>query len=147
MSQERRTHPPEEDANRFIDLVSRDGFWRSVDLRICAIRSGRRWMNLITRGFLDHRPARSIPRFSPVERSRFRAWQVVRPVAELPLIVRGVANGTMKLRPRYVRYLGQSGQPATDTRYSFNELAGFVPERGVRSVELSLARGLWFLNL
>ena len=30
----------------------------------------------------------------------------------------------MKLRPRYVRYVGQSGQPATDIRYSFNELAG-----------------------
>ena len=124
MSQKRRKHPPEEDANRFFDLVSGDCFWRSVDLRICAIRSGRRWMNLITRGFLDHRSARSIPRFSPVERSRFRAWQVVRPVADLPLIVRGVANGTMKLRPRYVGYVGQSGQPATDTRYSFNELAG-----------------------
>ena len=30
----------------------------------------------------------------------------------------------MKLRPRYVRYVGKSGQPATDISYSFNELAG-----------------------
>ena len=30
----------------------------------------------------------------------------------------------MQLRPRYVRYVGKSGQPATDIRYSFNELAG-----------------------
>ena len=147
MSQKRRKHPPEEDANRFFDLVSGDCFWRSVDLRICAIRSGRRWMNLITRGFLDHRSARSIPRFSPVERSRFRAWQVVRPVADLPLIVRGVANGTMKLRPRYVGYVGQSGQPATDTRYSFNELAGSYRNAEYDLWRLSLARGLWFLNL
>ena len=123
MSQERK-HPPEQDANRFIDLVNADAFWRSVDLRVCAIRSGPRWMNLVTRGFLDHRLPRSVPRFSPVERHRFRAWQAVRPIADLPSIVRGIANGVMKLRPRYVRYVGEPGQPATDIRYSFNELAG-----------------------
>ena len=123
MSQERRERSPEEDANRFIDLVNGGGFWRSVDLRVCAFRSGRRWVNLVTRGYLDHRPPRSVSRFSPVERRRFRAWQVVRPVADLPSIVRGIANGMMKLRPRYVRYVGQSGQPATEIRYSFNELA------------------------
>ena len=124
MSQERRERSPEEDADRFIDLVNDGGFWRSVDLRVCAIRSGRRWMNLVTRGFLDHRPPRSVPRFLPVERRQFHAWQIVRPVADLPSIVRGIANGRMKLRPRYVRYVGRSDQPATDIRYSFNELAG-----------------------
>ena len=124
MSQKGRERSPEEDANRFVDLVNGGGFWRSVDLRVCAIRSGRRWMNLITRGFLDHRPPRSVPRFSPVERRQFRAWQVVRPVADLPAVVLGIANGMMKLRPRYVRYVGQSGQSETDIGYSFNELAG-----------------------
>ncbi len=124
MSQERRERSPEQDANRFIDSVNAGGYWRSVDLRICAIRSGRRWMNLVTRGFLDHRPPRSVPRFSPVERSQLRAWQVVRPVADLCLIVRGIVDGMMKLRPRHVRYVGKSGQPATDVRYNFNELAG-----------------------
>ena len=64
------------------------------------------------------------PRFSPVERRQFRAWQVVRPVADLPAVARGITTGMMRLRPRYVRYVGQSGQPATDIRYSFNELAG-----------------------
>ena len=124
MSQEGRKRSPEEDANRFIDLVNGDGFWRSVDLRVCAVRSGSRWVNLVTRGFLDHRPPRSVPRFSPVERRHFRAWQVVRPVADLPSIVRGIANGMMKLRPRYVRYVGRTGQTVSDIRYSFNELAG-----------------------
>ena len=89
MSQERRERSPEEDANRFIDLVNGGGFWRSVDLRVCAIRNGRRWMNLVTRGFVDHRPPRSVPRFSSVERRQFRAWQVVRPVADLSAIVNG----------------------------------------------------------
>ena len=56
MSRGRRERSPEQDASRFIDLVSGGGFWQSVDLRVCAIRSGRRWMNLVTRGFLDHRP-------------------------------------------------------------------------------------------
>ena len=134
MSQKRRERSPEEDANRFIELVNGGGFWRSVDLRVCAIRNGRRWMNLITRGFLDHRPPRSVPRRSPVERRQFRAWQVVRPVADVPAVVRGIANGTMRLRPRYVRYVGQSGQPAIDLSYSFNELAGSYR---------SAAYGLW----
>ena len=124
MSQERRERSPEQDASRFIDLVSGDGFWRSVDLRVCAIRTGRRWMNLVTRGFLDHRPPPSVPRFSPVERRRYRAWQVVRPVSDLPAIVRGIADGMMRLRPRYVGYVGQSGQAATPIRYNFNELGG-----------------------
>ena len=123
MSQESRERSPDEDANRFIDLVNGGGFWRSADLRVCAFRSSRRWVNLVTRGYLDHRPPRSVPRFSPVQRQHFRAWQVVRPVADLPSIVCGIANGMMKLRPRYVRYVGQSGQAATDITYSFNELA------------------------
>ena len=124
MSQERRGTSPEEQANRFIDRVKGGGFWRSVDLRVCAIRSGRRWVNLVTRGFLDHRLPRSVPRFRPVERRHFRAWQVVRPVADLPAIVRGIAGGVMKLRPRYVRYVDQSDQTATNVGYAFNELAG-----------------------
>ena len=124
MSQEGRERSPEEEANRFVDSVSDGGFWRSVDLRVCAFRSGRRWVNLVTRGYLDHRPPRSVPRFLPVKRRRFRAWQLVRPVADLPAIVRGIANGVMKLRPRYVGYVGKSGQPATYIRYSFKELAG-----------------------
>lgn len=124
MSQEKRERSPEQDADRFIDLVNTDGFWRSVDLRVCAIRSGRRWMNLATRGFLDHRLPRSVPRFSPVERRQFRAWQVVRPVSDLPAIARGIADGMMRLRPRYVRYVDRSGQAAIDFRYSFMELAG-----------------------
>jgi len=121
---EGRERSPEEHANRFIDLVNNGGFWRTVDLRVCAIRSGRRSVNLITRGFLDHRLPRSVPRFRSVERRHFRAWQVVRPVADLPDVVRGIASGMLKLRPRYVRYVDKSGQPATDVRYAFNELAG-----------------------
>lgn len=125
MSQKRRERSPEEDAKRFVELVNGGGFWRSVDLRVCAIRNGRRWMSLITRGILDHRPPRSVPRLSPVERCQFRAWQVVRPVADLHAVVRGIANGTMRLRPRHVRYVGQSGQTAIDISYSFNELASY----------------------
>ena len=124
MSPKQRERSPEEDAYRFVDLVNDGGFWRSIDLRVCAIRSGRRWLNLVTRGFLDHRPPRLVPRFLPVERRQFRAWQIVRPVGDLAGVTLGITSGVMKLRPRYVRYVGQSGQPATDVRYSFNELAG-----------------------
>ena len=123
MSQDKRQRSTEEDADRFVDLVNGSGFWQSIDLRLCAIRSGHCWVNLATRGFLDHRTPRSVPRFYPIKRQHFRAWQVVRPIADLPAVVRGIANGMTKLRPRSVRYFSQAGQPAADIRYSFNELA------------------------
>ena len=99
------------------------GFWQSVDLRFCAVRSGRRWVNVVTRGFLDHRPTRLVPRLAPVDRPDFRAWQVVRSIAELSTVVRGIAAGGAKLRPRAVRYVPKSGGPPVDLRYSFSELA------------------------
>lgn len=108
------------EADRFLDLVRRAGLWRSIDLRICAIRSGRRWVNLVTRCVLDHRPARAVARHGPVTRRSFRAWQVVRPIAELPAVVGGIVEGRTKLRPRSVSY-GQPDQPGIDLRYGFNE--------------------------
>ena len=107
-------------ANRFVALACGASFWQSVDLRICAIGSGRRWMNLVTRGFLDHRAPPEVPRFPPVERQDFRAWQVVRPVRDLPAVVHGIADGTMKLGPCSVGYISRPGQPGTEMRCSFN---------------------------
>lgn len=123
MSQEESPRVTEAAADRFLELVDGSGFWEAVDLRFCAVRSGRRWVNVITRGFLDHRAARSVPRLSSVDRADFRAWQVVRPIAELSAVVRGIAGGVAKLRPRAVRYVSKSGQPPVDLRYNFSELA------------------------
>lgn len=123
MSPKTRQHANEEAANRFLDRVDGSGLWESIDLRFCAVRNGRRWVNLVTRGFLNHRTPRSVPRLSPVDRRDVRAWQVVRPVADLPAVVRGIAGGVAKLRPRFVRYVDASGQPTVDLRYSFSELA------------------------
>ena len=123
MSQETLQHANEQAADRFLDRVDGSGFWESIDLRFCAVRNGRRWVNLVTRGFLDHRTSRSVPRLSPVVRRDVHAWQVVRPVAELPAVVRGIAGGMVKLRPRSVSYVDESGQPAVSLRYSFSELA------------------------
>ena len=123
MSQEKRQRSGEEDADRFIDLVNGSGFWKSIDLRFCAIRSGRRWENLISRGFLDHRAPRSVPKFSPVDRQYFRAWQVVRPIVDLPAVVRGIVSGTVKLRPRSVGYMGGLSQSAPAMQYVFSEMA------------------------
>lgn len=123
MSQETPQHANERAANRFLEQVDGSGLWESIDLRFCAVRNGRRWVNLITRGFLDHRTRRSIPRLSPVDRRDVRAWQVVRPVADLSAVVRGVAGDMVKLRPRSVRYVDESGQPTVNLRYSFSELA------------------------
>ena len=123
MSQEGPPRATEGAADRFLDLVDDSGFWGSIDLRFCAVRSGRRWVNVVTRGFLDHRAPRSVPRLSPVDRPDFRAWQVVRPIAELSAVVRGIDGGVAKLRPRAVRYVAKPGEPPLDLRYSFSELA------------------------
>ena len=77
LSQEQRQGPTEEAADRFLNLVDGSGFWQSIDLRVCAVRCGRHWVNLVTRGFLDHRPVPSVPKFSSVNRSAVRAWQAV----------------------------------------------------------------------
>ena len=122
MPQEQRQRTSKGGADRFLDLVNGSGFWKSVDLRFCAIRNGRRWMNLVTRGFLDDRAPRTVPKVCPVKRQHFRAWQVVRPVAEFSAVVRGMATGTVKLRPRSIGYVARSSEPAADLRYSFDEL-------------------------
>lgn len=123
MSQEERQRSTEKAVDGFLDSVNRSGSWQSIDLRICAIRDGRRWINLVTRGFLDHRAARSDPRFSPVHRPDLRAWQVFFPIADLHRVVRGIASGTAKLGPQSVRYIGRSSEAPTDIRYVFSELA------------------------
>ena len=121
MTQATNPSPDTGPADLFANLVDGSSFWQSVDLRFCAIRSGRHWVNLVTRGFLDHRAPQSVPEFSPVERQDFRAWQVVRPVADLPDVVRGIAHGTVKLRPRSVRYFSRSDEPGTEMRCTFSE--------------------------
>ena len=129
MTQGTNQSPDTGPASRFAALPDGSAFWKSVDLRICTIRSGHRWVNLVTRGFLDHRAPRSVPRFSPVIRQDFRAWQVVRPIADLAAVVHGIADGTMKLRPRSVRYTGRSGGFGSEMRYSFNEwTASYIAE-------------------
>ena len=123
MSKEKRQRSTEEDSDRFVDLVNGSGFWKSIDLRFCAVRRGRRWENLVSRGLLDHRVPRSVPTFPPVDRQYFRAWQVVRPIVDLPAVVRGIVSGTVKLRPRSVGYISPTSQFAPAMKYVFSELA------------------------
>ena len=122
MSQEERKRSTEEAVDSFLDSVNRSGFWQSIDVRVCAVRDGRRWVSLVTRGFLDHRAPRSVPRFSPVHRPDLRAWQVVFPIADLNGVVRGIASETAKLGPRSVTYIGRSSETPTDIRYVLSEM-------------------------
>ena len=84
MTSESRERSAKDHANRFVDLVKADGLWRSVDLRVCAIRNGRRWLNLVTRGFLDHRRPSSVPRFRPVTRPRSAPGRLFVPLRTCP---------------------------------------------------------------
>ena len=146
VTQQTNQSPDAGPAERFVALADGSSFWKSVDLRICAIRSGRRWVNLVTRGFLDHRAPGSVTKFPPVERPDVRAWQVVRPIADLPAVVRGIVDGMMRLRPRFVRYTSQSDQLGMDMRCHFNEVDRTTQCR-VRPLERPLARWLWLLDL
>ncbi|MYA42078.1 MAG: hypothetical protein F4Z31_10045 [Gemmatimonadetes bacterium] len=122
MSPDESKGSSDREAERFLDSVNRSGFWRFVDLRLCAIRSGDQWINLATRGFLDHRAGPSVPEYSPVNRPDFRAQQVVLPIRELADVVRGIASGEAELGDWTVRYTGASDRPVTDMRYGFGEL-------------------------
>ena len=121
MTQETNRSADAGQAERFAALANGSSFWKSVDLRICAIRSGRGWVNLVTRGFLDHRARRSVPSFPSVERPNVRAWQVVSPIEDLPALVRGIADGMMTAQSRSVRYIRQSNAPTMEMRCHFNE--------------------------
>ena len=123
LSREQPPRSTDEEADRFLDLVNRAGFWQSIDLRVCAIRRGRSWVNLVTRGFLDHRTTGSVPAFSSVDRQDFRAWQVVLPITDLPGVVHGMVSGAARLGPSSVRCIDGSGQPAMEMRCVFSELA------------------------
>ncbi len=123
MSQERRRHSTEEDADRFVNLINGCGFWQSIDLRVCAVRCGHRWVNLVTRGFLDHRPVRSVPRFVPVNCPAFRAWQAVLPIADLPRLVHGIISGAAEVGRSSVQFIGGSDSPAIEMRCVFSDLA------------------------
>jgi len=108
---------------RFLRLVSEQGLWRSVDLRILAVQIGRRWTNLLTRGYLDHRPPKELDRLEPVTRSDLRAWQVILPIKKLEGSVHGIVSGTLRSGPQHVRYHGGSGQPEHELEYRFNDLS------------------------
>ena len=123
LSQEQRRRSTEEAADRFLNLVDGSGFWRSIDLRVCAVRCGHHWVNLVTRGFLDHRPVRSVPRFLPVNRPAVRAWQAVLPIADLPRVVHGIISGAAKLGRSSVQYIPGSDNPAMEMRCIFSDLA------------------------
>lgn len=123
MSHEQHRRSTEEAADRFLNLVVGSGFWQSIDLRVCAVRCGRHWVNLVTRGFLDYRPVQSVPRFLSVNRSAVRAWQAVLPVADLSRVVHGIISGAAKLGQSSVQYIAGSDSPEMEMRCVFSDLA------------------------
>ena len=136
-----------EEADRFLDLVNRAGFWQSIDLRVCAIRRGRSWVNLVTRGFLDHRTTGSVPAFSSVDRQDFRAWQVVLPITDLPGVVHGMVSGAARLgavlRPMHRRI----GTACDGDEMRLQRVGRILSEGRVRPLELPRPRGPWLLDV
>lgn len=110
-------------ADRFVQSVAGQSLWRSIDLRILAVRIGRRWTNLLTRGYLDHRSPAALERLRTVERSNVKAWQVVLPVREVAEVIGGIASGLLRCRPRQVTYVSRSAGFAHDLAYRFNDVA------------------------
>ncbi len=121
----------EQAAQRFLDLVQRGGRkWRSVDLRTVAVRVGRQWMPLVTRGYLDHRRAEEVERLKTVDRDRLKAWQFVLPIQQLEPLVNGVVAGRIKVRPRSLFVIDGEAKSRHDVNYYFNDLASpYQPAR------------------
>jgi hypothetical protein len=118
-------------ADRFVAAVGTQGApWRSVDVRTLAVKIGRRWTQLVTRGYLDHRPPSRVERIPPVERGSLMAWQFVRPVEEVGGIARGFEAGCIRVRPRSLWVLGKGAQERHELHYYFNDLvAGYRTAR------------------
>lgn len=113
----------EESAERFLELLGMPKApWRSLDIRTVAVQIGRRWTQLATRGYLDHRRPLHVDRLRPVVRPRLKAWQVVRPVRDVEIVARGFVEGCIRLPPRHIWIRSGSENSRHYLQYSFNEL-------------------------
>lgn len=119
---------PSLSAGRFLAAVSgRNSPWQSIDLRILAVRIGRRWTNLLTRGYLVHLPDTQVPRLRQVDRCNLACWQVVLPIKSLGSVLTGMESGFFSRRPRAVAYRSNSDDSAPILDYRFQELSGAYP--------------------
>jgi len=79
----------------FLECVKElPGLWRSVDLRLVAVRCGDTWYNLLARCSLTSRPIARVPRVQhwPKTANLF-AFQTVYSVSRLPELIRLVSAG------------------------------------------------------
>lgn len=110
--------------DQFSKAVYRHGqLWKSIDLRTLAVKIGRRWVSLVTRGYLDHRPRNELDRLAPVSRPGLRAWQTTLPYADLGALLDGVLSGYVRSRPRGIHFSGRSEGLAPDINYYFNDIS------------------------
>ena len=122
-------------ADDFLNAIS-DGpnLWRSLDVRILAVRREDRYFNLITRCELDPRPVSRVPRFPfTAGRSEVHAIQMVRSIEALSDLLRQMESGELQLGKRRISYRsGEIPRPgeATDRVSTYgNPRTSFSPRR------------------
>jgi len=114
---------------RFLRAVEEPAsLWRSIDLRVLAIRIDDQWHNLATTCSLDTRAPEDVPLYAHWPRSdHVAAGQDVLGIEALSAILSNVAKGQLKLNSEVIHYsTGLSRDERTPYRswdYSFSSLS------------------------
>jgi Holliday junction resolvase len=119
----------ESETGRFIDAVADlSMLWRSIDLRIIAIRVEGQWHNLATTCLLDTRETKNVPLYTNLPHSDYvAAWQNVFDAKALTKVLADVGRGELKIDTETVLFLtGLSSEDASSYKswnYSFFSLS------------------------
>jgi hypothetical protein len=99
----------QDDVEAFLaDVAESRQLWRSIDLRVLAVRCSGTLHNLVSRCVLDGRPAEALrgPKFLP-DTPDLVALHEGRPIDDLPSLIEDVRSGVLRVRGREIRFLGR----------------------------------------
>jgi hypothetical protein len=94
--------------------------WRSIDVRVLAVRHENDWHNVATRCYLDPRDPRDVVRLPDLPVTEHAgSWQEVLPSSALLGVIEGVEGGKLAVGGEIVKYLAPMAHPSAQL-YSFN---------------------------
>ncbi len=120
---------PEELAKFQEDIAELPGLWRSIDLRVAAVRVNGGWHSIGARAYLDPRSMRAVPQFPSLRSTNgILVTQQVFDSERLGDILNGVAEGALRVGDSDIQF--SAGRPSHDVtepyrfRSGFSDLAG-----------------------
>jgi len=108
-----------DDVERFLSLIRQGAaLWRTVEVRVLAVRIGNEWHNLITTAFLHPDPER-VPRLTNLPRlDEVACWQSILPIELLDGLISSISRGNLALQDEHIHYLrGVAGANKERTPY------------------------------